>query len=157
MHNNIVRGFGYKEGRPYTLIAMEICERSLYDEIQVQDGIGPEAFQVLIKCLTAGLKCLFSHNIIHSDLKPHNILVMNGIYKLADFGLSQIVSSNEKLSMAGGSFHYCHPYVFEAAYWHEIGLPEMPTRLLPREIDIYSTGVLLYQAISNKIPLCMNC
>lgn len=152
MHVNLVRSFGYKHEPPYTFIAMELCERSLHEEIEQQDGIGPAALRQLIQCLKDGFKCLVKHNIVHGDVKPKNILVVNGIYKLADFGLSVFAKPDEKLYMVGGTFHYCHPDVFVANYWPQIGLSEMPVRLLPREIDIYSIGVTLFQSITNKLP-----
>lgn len=68
------------------------------------------------------------------------------------FFLSTFVKANETPKIQCGSFHYCHQYVFEAMFWQKIGLSEMPERLLPREIDIYSIGVTLYKSISNKLP-----
>lgn len=152
MHENLIRGFGYKIEPPFTYIAMELCERSLHDEIEEQDGIGAEAFRQLLKCINEGFKCLVEHNIVHVDVKPKNILVANGIYKLADFGLSMFANAEEELILPGGSFSYCHPDVFESNFWQEIGLSEMPMRLLQRQIDIYSIGVTLFQSISNKLP-----
>lgn len=152
MHDNIIRAFGYEIKSPYTFIAMELCERSLHDEINEQDGIGPEALRQLIQCLKEGFKCLMEYNVVHGDVKPKNILAVNGVYKLADFGLSMFAKADEKLKMAGGSFYHCHPTVFASNYWQKIGLPEEPKILLPREIDIYSVGVTLFQAISNNVP-----
>lgn len=152
MHDNLIRGFGYNFKPPYMYIAMELCEHSLHDEIEAQDGIGPEAFRQLLKCTNEGFKCLVKHSIVHGDVKPENILVANGIYKLADFGLSMFANAEEKLQMAGGSFFYCHPDVFESNFWRKIGLSEMPTRSLPSQIDIYSIGVTLFKSISNKLP-----
>ena len=42
-----------------------------------------------------GSKHLYDANIIHRDLKPDNILIDKGNYKIADFGLSKIVSMFE--------------------------------------------------------------
>lgn len=152
MHENIVRGFGIKRGPDSTLIAMEMCQGTLDDEIQQQDGIGPEALRALMRCLNQGFNCLWKHNIVHGDMKPQNILVVNGIYKIADFGLSCFARPEQKLEKASGSFSYCHPLVFKAIYWSKIGLPKMPKGKLPRDIDIYSMGVLLFQACCNKLP-----
>jgi serine/threonine protein kinase len=35
-----------------------------------------------------GYKVLYDKKILHQDLKPENVLIDNGLYKLADFGLS---------------------------------------------------------------------
>jgi serine/threonine protein kinase len=34
-----------------------------------------------------GYMVLFDRKILHQDLKPDNILIKNGTYKIADFGL----------------------------------------------------------------------
>lgn len=38
--------------------------------------------------LVKGYKILFDKKILHQDLKPENVLIDRGVYKLADFGLS---------------------------------------------------------------------
>jgi len=42
--------------------------------------------------MNEGYKVLMNKNIIHRDIKPDNILISNDIIKLADFGLSKIIS-----------------------------------------------------------------
>lgn len=41
--------------------------------------------------LLKGFLELIENGIIHRDVKPANILMSKGVYKLADFGLSRIV------------------------------------------------------------------
>ena len=38
-----------------------------------------------------GLQALWKKGVMHRDLKPDNILINNGVYKIADFGLSDIL------------------------------------------------------------------
>ena len=48
-------------------------------------------------------------NLVHRDIKDANILIKNKLYKIADFGLSQIVDKKKKQKMQGGSFFYTAP------------------------------------------------
>jgi serine/threonine protein kinase len=84
--------------------------------------------------------------IVHRDLKPENILVdvnekTNTVtkVKLADFGLSKIVMPNELMFDSCGTPAYVAPEVlFKKGYY--------------KEVDIWSTGVILYTMISRSLP-----
>ena len=53
-----------------------------------------------------------SHKVVHRDLKPENILMdSNGEFKLADFGLSNMMKDGEFLSSSCGSPNYAAPEV----------------------------------------------
>jgi len=52
-----------------------------------------------IKQLIKGVYFLNSHNIIHGDIKPHNILVYDNVLKLNDFGMSKICQKKLNVSM----------------------------------------------------------
>lgn len=43
--------------------------------------------------LISGYEVLYNNHILHLDIKPGNILIHEGRYKLADFGLSALVNS----------------------------------------------------------------
>jgi len=83
--------------------------------------------------------------IIHYDLKPGNILFTEfGRIKIADFGLSK--QMNEELgdisltSPGAGTYWYLPPECFGTV-----------TRISPK-VDVWSTGVILYQMIYGKKP-----
>ena len=62
------------------------------------EGVMPES-QVLIyfKQILKGFKTLTKHNIMHRDLKPGNILLHNGVIKIADFGFCKSLDSPQDL------------------------------------------------------------
>lgn len=150
----IVNALGFYEmksdNRVY--IIMELCDRSLKCELDQNDGLNWSQFKELLLCFSQAFKFLRSNNIVHSDIKPDNILLSNGKFKLGDFGLSLIAPRNSRLKMAGGTFSYCHPAVFKSQYWVQLGYPSEPADDLPHDIDLYSTGVTLFQSITCKLP-----
>ena len=95
------------------------------------------------------LSYIHSCGIIHRDIKPENILVQqidDGIIKikLADFGLSKIISPIQKLKMRCGTSQYLAPEILIEEGYHQ-------------EIDIWSAGVVFYGLMcNNKFPFQVN-
>ena len=59
-----------------------------------------------------GLKYLHDNNIIYRDLKPENILLdSKGHIKLADFGLSKVLGTNDKAFSVCGTPEYLAPEI----------------------------------------------
>jgi serine/threonine protein kinase len=88
-----------------------------------------------------GLEKCHSRNVAHRDIKPQNILIgQNGLAKLADFGLSEVVAPGQQSSRFFGS------RLFEA--------PEVIDRIRfdPFAADIWSLGVTMFWIASGKSP-----
>lgn len=147
---NYIGQLEYKED-PHLYILMELCESSLEDEIKINDGLNLSQFKNLVLCFMNGFKFIRQFNVVHGDIKPGNILILDGKFKLADFGLSCIAPPNQRLSQIGGSYHYCHPKVFKMNFWPQIGIEE-PKEKLPSNIDLYSIAVTLFESITGKKP-----
>jgi len=85
---HVVRYFGafVEDGRLY--IQTELCDYSLQDFII--KGLTPEKLNSVAKEMTrqilTGLARLHQENLVHLDIKPANIFIKNGIYKLGDLG-----------------------------------------------------------------------
>ena len=80
-------------------------------------------------------------DIIHRDIKPQNIMVQpDGNVKVMDFGIARAKNSVlEKTNAVLGTAHYISP---EQAQGKELS----PTS------DIYSLGVVLYEAVTGQLP-----
>lgn len=86
-----------------------------------------------------GVMVIHEHHIFHRDLKPENIL-LDGIQpKIADFGVSRLLSSNELASSSTGTINYMSPECLghEGATFSS---------------DIWSVGVTLYEMVTGKLP-----
>ena len=142
-HPNIVNVYdvGVAEGRHY--IVMEyVPGRTLKERIKEEGPVPvPQALQIA-RQIAGALAQAHANNLVHCDIKPHNILVMpDGNVKVADFGSARAVTEstmtyNDNIM---GSVHYFSPEQARG------------TMITPKS-DVYSLGVLLYEMLSGRIP-----
>ncbi len=143
VHPNIVTVYevGEDQGRYY--IAMEYLEgQNLRQRLDVEGKLSQEeAARILIEVLK-GLDYAHQHGVIHRDIKPENIqLLPDGRVKITDFGIARL-TFEPSLTIDGQIF----------------GTPSYmsPEQVHGREIDarsdIFSCGILLYQALTGEKP-----
>nr|MDJ0691149.1 serine/threonine-protein kinase [Xenococcaceae cyanobacterium MO_188.B32] len=110
----------------------------------------------IIRQVCAGLKEAHQKGIVHRDLKPDNIFLVAGgafgeIVKIIDFGIAKNISADDQKSTQltrEGSFIGTYRYAS----------PEQCRGLLniDQRTDIYSLGVILYEAICGQNPYNLN-
>lgn len=92
--------------------------------------------------IASALETAHKNNIIHRDIKPHNIIITeDGIAKVTDFGIAKAVS-NSTITAFGttiGSVHYFSPE-------HARG------GNTDAKSDLYSLGVVMYEMVTGKVP-----
>ena len=113
VHANIVSIFdvGHEDNIYY--IVMELVQGKTLKEIINEDGVLPWKWSVNIAIQVASaLETAHKNNIVHRDIKPHNIIITeDGIAKVTDFGIAKAVS-NSTITAFGttiGSVHYFSP------------------------------------------------
>ena len=92
--------------------------------------------------ITDGLSVAHDSYIIHRDIKPQNIMVLeNGLVKITDFGIAMAMNSTQltQTNSVMGSVHYLPP---EQANGKGATL----------QSDIYSIGILFYELLTGKLP-----
>lgn len=106
-HNNILKYVEHFTFRSHMCIITELLGVTLYESIQANNykGFSLELVKRFTKDILNGVLYLNSHNIIHCDLKPENIMISNdGILKIIDFGSSCSIN-NLKYSYLQSRFY----------------------------------------------------
>lgn len=141
MNPNIVNVYDVGEDRGLYYMVMELVEGiTLKEYIQKKGRLTTrEVLSIAIQMCT-GVEAAHSHNIIHRDIKPQNIMISKeGKVKVTDFGIARAVDSNTISSGAMGSVHYVSPEQARGGY-------------CDAKSDIYSVGITMYEMITGRVP-----
>uniref|UniRef100_A0A8C6TEG1 Acetyl-CoA carboxylase kinase n=1 Tax=Neogobius melanostomus TaxID=47308 RepID=A0A8C6TEG1_9GOBI len=104
---------------------------------RVEDTEARRLFQQII----SAVDYCHRHMVVHRDLKPENVLLdANKNAKIADFGLSNMMSDGEFLRTSCGSPNYAAPEVISGRLY------------AGPEVDIWSSGVILYALLCGTLP-----
>lgn len=142
-HDNVIRYHGFHDGLsdPNTpFLIMEYAEHGslegfIKDQEELLDEvICLEIFHQIINGMEAVNKVL-----VHRDIKPDNIFLSNGVFKIADFGLAKIAQEKTRSKTFKG--WGTEPYIAPEAYRAENNTIQM---------DMYSIGHVFYQIAALK-------
>lgn len=97
-HRNIIRLLDVLHGENKLTLVFEYCDQDLKKYFDSCNGeIDSDTVKSFMQQLLRGLSFCHSHNVLHRDLKPQNLLInKNGELKLADFG--KIINLKEKFA-----------------------------------------------------------
>ena len=144
VHPNIVSIFDVGVDNGIYFIVMELIQGKTLKEIILEEkGPLPWKWSVNVAIqIASALEMAHRNNIVHRDIKPHNIIITeDGIAKVTDFGIAKAVS-NSTITAFGktiGSVHYFSPEHAKGGY-------------TDAKSDLYSLGVVLYEMVTGKVP-----
>ncbi|KAG8010931.1 5'-AMP-activated protein kinase catalytic subunit alpha-2 [Nibea albiflora] len=113
----------------------------LFDYICKNGKLDEKESRRLFQQIISAVDYCHRHMVVHRDLKPENVLLdahMNA--KIADFGLSNMMSDGEFLRTSCGSPNYAAPEVISGRLY------------AGPEVDIWSSGVILYALLCGTLP-----
>ena len=143
-HPNIVSIYDVGVEGNLHYIVMELIQGKTLKEIIVEErGPLPWKWSVNVAIqIASALEMAHRNNIIHRDIKPHNIIITeDGIAKVTDFGIAKAVS-NSTITAFGttiGSVHYFSPEHARGGF-------------TDAKSDLYSLGVVMYEMMTGKVP-----
>lgn len=142
-HPNIVSIYDVGSEENIYYIVMELIQGKTLKQIIDEDGVLPWKWSLNISIqIASALETAHKNNIIHRDIKPHNIIITeDGIAKVTDFGIAKAVS-NSTITAFGttiGSVHYFSPEHARGGY-------------TDAKSDLYSLGIVMYEMLTGRVP-----
>ena len=142
-HPNIVEMYDVGEDDGNYFLVMEFVDgRTLKSLIKKRGALSlTEVIDIMLQ-LTSGIAHAHDSYLIHRDLKPQNVLMLeDGRAKITDFGIAVALNSTEltQTNSVMGSVHYLPP---EQANGGGASVKS----------DIYSLGILMYELLIGKLP-----
>lgn len=153
-HHNIITLFDFGIGpnnQPF--LVMDYIEGpSLKKQIENNGPLSMEEMRTILAQVVDGLAYAHSEGIVHQDLKPENIMLTKvnqsqDKVTLVDFGMATLHMQDKEMATSGnkkkkfiGSPYYMSP---------EQCFANVP---IDNRTDIYSLAIVLYEALSGKLP-----
>ena len=142
-HPNIVEVYDVGEDNGKYFIVMEyINGKTLKSLIKKRGVLTVEEVVDIMLQLTSAVSCAHDSYIIHRDIKPQNVMILeDGRVKITDFGIAMALNNNEltQTNSVMGSVHYLPP---EQANGSGSTIKS----------DIYSLGILMFELLTGKLP-----
>ncbi len=125
----------------YLVLVMPKAERSLRDHLVAAGGQLPVDAAVEVLVDIAEALVAIEDDIVHRDIKPQNVLLLDGHWCLADFGISKYAEATTSPDT--------RKYAMTAPY----AAPEQwRAEQASSATDVYAFGVVGYELLAGRLP-----
>ena len=142
-HPNIVNIYDVGEEDGIYYMVMEYVDgMTLKKYIQTYGSVEEVEALEIMKQITSAISHAHSHDIVHRDIKPQNILIDSyGKVKVTDFGIAVALSATSltQTNSVLGSVHYLSPEQARGG-------------MANKKSDIYSLGIVLFELLTGRLP-----
>ncbi|XP_029818719.1 dual specificity protein kinase TTK [Manacus vitellinus] len=151
--DKIIRLYGYEITDQHIYMVMECGNIDLNSWLKKKKNIDPLERKSYWKNMLEAVHTIHEYGIIHSDLKPANFLIVDGMLKLIDFGIANQmqpdVTSIIKDSQVG-TMNYMPPEAIkDMSSYGENG--KSRSKISPKS-DVWSLGCILYCMTYGRTP-----
>ena len=123
------------------IMVLEYAGNELFDYIVQHGKMAEDKARKFFQQIVCAVEYCHRHKIVHRDLKPENLLLDEQLnVKIADFGLSNIMTDGNFLKTSCGSPNYAAPEVISGKLY------------AGPEVDVWSCGVILYVLLVGRLP-----
>jgi len=123
------------------IMVLEYAGGELFDYIVQHGKMQEDKARRFFQQIICAVEYCHRHKIVHRDLKPENLLLDTDLnVKIADFGLSNIMTDGNFLKTSCGSPNYAAPEVINGKLY------------AGPEVDVWSCGVILYVLLVGRLP-----
>ncbi|KAI8991793.1 kinase-like domain-containing protein [Mycotypha africana] len=123
------------------IMVIEYASKELFNYIVEKGRMNEDDARRFFQQIICAVEYCHRHKIVHRDLKPENLLLdANNNVKIADFGLSNIMTDGDFLKTSCGSPNYAAPEVISGKLY------------AGPEVDVWSCGVILYVMLCGRLP-----
>lgn len=140
-HPHIIKLYDVIKSKDEIIMVIEFAGKELFDYIVQQGRMNENEARRFFQQIISAVEYCHKHKIVHRDLKPENLLLDENLnVKIADFGLSNIMTDGNFLKTSCGSPNYAAPEVISGKLY------------AGPEVDVWSCGVILYVMLCGRLP-----
>lgn len=140
-HPHIIKLYDVIKSKDEIIMVIEYAGKELFDYIVQKGRMEEDEARRFFQQIISAVEYCHKHKIVHRDLKPENLLLDENMkVKIADFGLSNIMTDGNFLKTSCGSPNYAAPEVISGKLY------------AGPEVDVWSCGVILYVMLCGRLP-----